>query len=98
MYGTIAHLKMKPGKWDDLVRLVSEWDVQQAPKAAGVRAGYLVKLDEDPSTAIMVAVFDDAASYRTNAERPEQHEWYLELRALLEADPIWEDGEFIKFS
>jgi hypothetical protein len=30
-----------------------------------------------------------------NANDPEQHQWYLKIRELLEADPEWEDGEFV---
>jgi hypothetical protein len=41
----------------------------------------------------MLAVFDTEENYRRNADDPDQHRQYLELRALLEADPEWNDGE-----
>ncbi len=30
-----------------------------------------------------------------NADNSAQHEWYLKLRDLLEADPEWIDGEYL---
>ena len=44
---------------------------------------------------IGVAVFQDKASYVGNADNPEQIAWYGRLRELLEADPEWEDGEYM---
>ena len=41
-----------------------------------------------------MAVFDDEASYKANADSPDQSQRYLELRALLDDDPDWMDGTF----
>ena len=30
-----------------------------------------------------------------NGRDPEEDRWYRQLRALLEADPEWEDGEIV---
>ncbi|MFM7718802.1 MAG: hypothetical protein ACKO8G_04830 [Actinomycetota bacterium] len=38
--------------------------------------------------------FRDTAAYAANADSPGQHARYLELRALLSADPEWHDGEW----
>ncbi len=42
-----------------------------------------------------MAVFSDKASYAANASDPEQDVWYGKFRDLLEADPEWEDGEYL---
>ena len=42
-----------------------------------------------------VAVFENAATFRANAEDLAQHQWYLKLRELLEEDPAWEDGDYL---
>ena len=42
-----------------------------------------------------IAVFEDKASYEVNADDPGQDKWYRELRANLEADPEWQDGEYV---
>ena len=36
-------------------------------------------------------MFEDAESYRANAESAAQHAIYLTLRACLEEDPEWHD-------
>jgi hypothetical protein len=40
----------------------------------------------------MIAVFENEQVYRANAESPAQNDCYEKFRALLNADPIWEDG------
>lgn len=53
--------------------------------------------DHDPyakPTVFLVAVFDDEASYRENADSPEQNERFMQMRALLADDPDWMDGTF----
>jgi hypothetical protein len=40
-------------------------------------------------------VFDSEANYRANASDPEQDKWYQELRAMLDADPRWMDGDVL---
>ena len=37
----------------------------------------------------------DRESYRANSEDPKQDEWYRKIRDLLQADPVWEDGEIL---
>jgi heme-degrading monooxygenase HmoA len=94
MYGTIARLHPSPGREDDLIAYGNRIRQMDVP---GYRASYLFRPDKDPyetPTVFLVAVFDDEASYRANADSPGQHERYLELRALLEDDPDWMDGTF----
>jgi hypothetical protein len=40
-------------------------------------------------------VFKDKATYDANADDPAQDRWFQSLRALLEADLEWEDGEYV---
>jgi hypothetical protein len=94
MYGTIARLHPLPGREAELAaygRRVAELEVP------GFRAGYVFHPDSNPyerPTSFLVAIFDDEATYRANADDPAQHERYLELRAMLEDDPEWMDGTF----
>jgi hypothetical protein len=94
MYGTIARLHPTPGAEDALAaygRTVREIEVP------GFRTSWLFRPDHNPydrPTVFLVAVFEDEASYRANASSPEQHQRYLELRALLDDDPDWMDGTF----
>ncbi|MBI4234430.1 MAG: hypothetical protein HY686_08320 [Chloroflexi bacterium] len=95
MYGTVAHLRPKAGQERAMLALMQEWDRDRKPKVKGAVASYVFKLDKDPRQLVMTVVFQDKASYVANASDPEQDRWYRKLRALLEADPTWEDGEIV---
>ena len=98
MYGTVARMKVKPGRLDDLKELFDEWGRERQPRIEGAVSGYLYKLDGDPNGAVMVAVFRDKDSYVANADDPEQDKFFRRIRDCLEADPEWNDGEIIASS
>ncbi|HMQ56256.1 MAG TPA: antibiotic biosynthesis monooxygenase [Anaerolineae bacterium] len=90
MYGTIAKVQVNPKKIEELQALS-----QQLGLAPGQIARYVYRMDADPNQLYLVAVFESREAYQANATSPEQHQRYLELRALLDADPEWHDGEII---
>ncbi len=51
--------------------------------------------DEWDDEILLVVMFDDKESYTKNADDPAQHQDYLKMRALLEDDPEWTDGEWV---
>jgi heme-degrading monooxygenase HmoA len=94
MYGTIARLHPTAGRLDELIAYGRRMEDVSVP---GFRSSYLFRPDKDPydkPTVFLIALFDDEASYKANADSPDQHARYLELRALLEDDPEWMDGTF----
>lgn len=91
MYGTIARMRVKPGKEADLAKFGSE----MAPNIPGVVFEHVFKMDANPNEYMMVVGFKDKAAYRANAESPEQHQRYQQYVALLESEPEWHDGEII---
>ena len=93
MYGTVFTFKAKEGKADEVKRLVGDWIATRQPTVAGASSGYLYQLDSDPNAFVGVAVFEDKKTYFANADSPEQDAWFKELRANIEADPHWMDGE-----
>ena len=95
MYGTVARIRPKPGQEKALLAQMEEWKRTRQPKVKGAVASYVYKPDNKPGELIMVAVFQDKKTYRANAEDPEQDKWYRKFRELLQADPVWEDGEVI---
>jgi hypothetical protein len=96
MYGTIFRLKVKSGQDQKLVDLFNEWEKQRKPMVKGVVAGFLMKPEkESVGDYIGVAVFEDKKAYMANADDPTQDQWYQKMRALLTADPVWEDGEYV---
>jgi quinol monooxygenase YgiN len=92
MYGTIARLRVKPGKEQELERFGRESTTQNVP---GMVFDYIFRTDANPQELFLVAGFESKEAYRANAESPEQHARYEEYRALLDADPEWHDGEII---
>ena len=95
MYGTIFHMKAKPGQEQAVVDHFDVWEKGRRLKAEGALGGLVMKPDGAPGTIVAVAVFSSKATYEANADHPDQHKWYMGLRELLEEDPDWEDGEFV---
>jgi len=93
MYGTIAHMKAKPGKAEELMALQSEISDR---KPEGMVAVHVYRLDNDPDQFILAVLFKDKASYFANAQSPEQDKQFRRMRELLEADPHWHDGEVVQ--
>ena len=89
MYGTIATMRITPGKLEDMQHYIE----QEAKRIPGILFQYIYQMDADPNEYRLVVGFESREAYRANAESPEMHENYLRYRALLETDPEWHDGE-----
>jgi quinol monooxygenase YgiN len=89
MYGTIAKMKILPGKEEDLKNMG-----QERPK--GLVFEHVYKLDSGDDEYMMVVGFESKEAYKANAESPEMHEMYLAYRSFLAADPEWHDGEIVQ--
>ncbi|MBM2827105.1 MAG: Antibiotic biosynthesis monooxygenase [Dehalococcoidia bacterium] len=98
MYGTVARMRPKAGQEQALVNIMKEFERDRKPKVKGFVASYVYKSEKSPGDLIMAVVFQDHDSYHANADDPEQDRWYRRFRELLEADPVWEDGEIISAS
>lgn len=92
MYGTIARMRLKDGADGELNRQLEEFTARAVP---GFRQTLIYRMDADSNDVMMVVAFDDKESYVKNAEDPRQNEDYEQMRALLVADPEWNDGEII---
>ena len=95
MYGSIFHMKVKPGKEQEFIGMFDEWKRERKPKIQGKVYSLMLESDNKPDEFVGVAVFPDKASYTANADNPEQDKWYRKMRELLSEDPAWEDGEFV---
>jgi quinol monooxygenase YgiN len=89
MYGTVAKMRVKPENRDQLRKVAEAQNVEQVE---GFVATYTL-FENDSDVAWLLAVFADRATYDANANDPAQHERFMELRALMDADPEWHDGE-----
>jgi quinol monooxygenase YgiN len=90
MYGTIANVRVRADKVEALAELGQRMEL-----ATGQLARYVFRLDADPQNYMLVVVFEDREAYWANATSPEQNGRFLELAALLEAEPEWHDGEIV---
>jgi steroid delta-isomerase-like uncharacterized protein len=90
MYGTIAKIQIDPAKIEALKALGRRMGV-----APGQLGRYVYQMDVDPGELFLVALFESQAAYWANAQSPEQHARFQELRALLAGDPEWHDGAII---
>jgi quinol monooxygenase YgiN len=95
MFGSIFRMQAKSGQAGAVEEHMRRWQRERRPKVAGVVAGYLLTSRDHAGELVGVAVFDSEENYRKNAADPEQDRWYRELRALLQADPEWNDGEIL---
>lgn len=92
MFGTVARLKIQPGKEQAFIEQGERWSSERSG-VTGQVASYLFKLEGKPDEFMMVAIFQDRESYQKNASDPETDRFYQGMRKLLRADPEWNDGE-----
>jgi len=92
MYGTVARMKIKPGSEAKLKADMAQYDDLKVP---GFVSSTVYRMDGDPTEVYMAVVFKDKASYEANARDPKQDERFKTMRASLQADPEWHDGEII---
>ena len=91
MYGTVARMRLKPGAEAELARLARE----HIPGTPGLVFEHVYRLDAEPDVVVLAVGFESKEAYRANAESPEQHARYEQYRALLAAEPEWNDGEIV---
>lgn len=92
MYGTIALCRVRLENQPRFRALVG------AHGHAGID-GYLssdlLTVDNHEDTMVMVVRFRDRASYEANSGTEDQRARFVEIRELMEADPVWYDGEWM---
>lgn len=92
MYGTVARMQTKPDTQDQLAEAMNQF---QAHPPAGYQSTYIVKMDSDPNTYVLAAVFDSKEAYIANANSAEQDAMYQQLLTLLQGPPEWNVGEVV---
>lgn len=93
MYGTVALCAVRAENVERMIALAAADRIGRVDGFLGVD---VLVAENHPDTMLMVARFRDRASYDANADSPEQDAWYQEFRALMEADPVWYDGEWVR--
>lgn len=91
-YGTIARLRAKPGKQQELLELMHTYDDLDVP---GMRGTNVYQMDDDADVYMISVVFDSKEAYHANANDPAQNQRYEKMAALLAEEPQWHDGEIV---
>ena len=89
-YGTLVELHVLPGHEE---ALLEHFNYEQELREGGL-AWFVMNPDEKEHW-IGVGVFESKEAYEANANRPEQHEWYLKMVEHLSSEPKWTDGSFV---
>lgn len=95
MFGTIARVRVQPGRDEELREVCDAWATSMDISVGHV-AEYLFKLENSPDEYMMIGIFTDRDAYFRNASEPETNRWYGKMRELLVADPEWNDGEVVQ--
>ena len=89
-YGSFVELHVIPGHEE---ALLENFNYEQELPEGGL-AWFVMNPDEKEHW-IGVGVFESKEAYEANANRPEQHEWYLKMVEHLSSEPKWTDGSFV---
>jgi quinol monooxygenase YgiN len=92
MYGTIARMRAKPGMADQLRAMRDE---QMQSGLTSLQGMVMYQSSNDPDEYWLVVAFESREAYEANASSAEQHERFTRMRALLDADPEWHDGNIV---
>lgn len=93
MFGTIGHVRPKPGVEPQFDQLMEEWKKTVRPKIPGSFLELQGRPKDRPGEVVFIALAQDEATYRQLANLPEQDAFYRKLLELMEGEPTWEDVE-----
>ena len=93
---TLFRYKALPGKRQELLALMDQWERERKPKVKGFQRSIMVSNLKDPDEFFSAVRFDTTENYNANSNDPEQDAWSRKMRALCLADPVWFDGKLEK--
>lgn len=91
MFGTLAKLRVKPG--GDVMLMA--WSQALLGNIKGMVSITVYRSTDDPRTLWVSSVFESEEAYRTNADSPEQHRRWQQMRSIVEDDIEWHDGHIL---
>jgi heme-degrading monooxygenase HmoA len=94
MFGTVGKAHIKPQNRATLLEVFDRQSYDQ--DVPGFVKSYVMFPENREDEVLIVAMFEDRATYYRNADDPAQNERYLEYRALLDDEPEWTDGEWLE--
>jgi len=92
VFGTIARSRLKEGvSVEQLKALFADADDQRA----GAVALLVYQSADDPRDVWIASAFESRETYFKNADSPEQNARFERMRALVEGQPEWHDGNVL---
>ena len=88
MFGTVARIRIKPGKTEEMKAIAAEITDADPP---GFVSNYVLRSKDDPNEIWLVALFESEQAYYDNAERPETNAQYEKWMQLTDGQPEWHD-------
>jgi quinol monooxygenase YgiN len=92
---TFMKMKAKPGKVDDIRKLMNTEEDQERLKKAGFQYSVMGTSKNDPNTVWGAVTWDTSERYYKNAESPAQNADYEKMRSMLTEDPEWFDCDVV---
>ena len=92
MYGTIAKLKVKPGKVEALKDHMASVTSRHEPGFVSV---IVYQMDTDPNELYLAVLFENKETYVANANRPDTNADFEKMMQFLVTEPEWHDGTVV---
>jgi quinol monooxygenase YgiN len=92
MYGTIGHLRVKPGMGGQLIEVARQVGALALP---GIVAAYCYRLDASVDDYYLAVVAASKEAYFFHAQHPAVQALDRQMLALLDGEPEWFDGEVV---
>jgi heme-degrading monooxygenase HmoA len=92
MYGSVSRWRIKDGQQQELEQLLNEL---MSDMPSGSRGVCVYRSDADPREYWVAGRWESKDAYTANSSAPGTDENYRRLRALMESDPEWHDGEIV---
>jgi hypothetical protein len=93
MFGTISHVKVKPGTEAARKALDEEWNKTMRPGIPGSVLFFRGSPDGKPDTEVSIFLCQDRKTYFALADDPAQDAFFKRVMEHYEGEPTWEDIE-----
>jgi hypothetical protein len=95
---TFWKMKTKPGKINDIIKIMGSTEDQARIKARGWQMTVVGTRKDNPDEIWGMVTWDNTDNYKKNADSPDQNADYEKMRELLAADPEWFDCDVVEES
>lgn len=96
MFVSISRYRVKAGLERGLQEHNEAWKDTIRPRASGFISVHVYRNAKDPAEWTSVATFVDQYAENENANSPEHKQWYRQMLELLEAPPVYWQGDLVQ--